>query len=174
MLLKVMSTKTVFGDKEKILKTVMQDDKREHLLYRVYGVIEGHAIGKGKHKRIDKETGEAVDTFWTKFFGDFEAVNASDGEVFNSAVCFLPDYVSGQFVTALAGEGEMSITFAYDIYARYNKDAITSYEFIASPVKRADEKDKLAEMRAALPAAKTMPALADQRQGQPEAAKKGK
>lgn len=161
-LLKTISTKTVYGDKEKILQAVMVDTKKEVLLYRVVGIIEGHTIGKGKHKRVDRETGEAVDSFWTKFFGEFQAVN-TDGEVFESAVCFLPDYVSGQFVTALEADAQtLGIEFAYDVYARYAKDSITSYEFIALPVRKKGEESKLKTMLTELPPMPGAPALADQ------------
>lgn len=141
MLCKQISTKTVFGDKEKILETVMKDKNREHFLYRVFGVIEANQVGKGRHKRIDKETGEAVDTFWTKFFGEFFAVNAEQAQ-YEASACFLPEYVSAGFSARLES-GLTDLTFAYDIFAVYNKDSITSYEFIAMPVKREGEVSKL-------------------------------
>lgn len=150
MLLKVISTKTVFGDKEKILETVMKDKASAHLLYRVFGEISGYEIGKGRHQRIDKETKQAVDTFWTRFSGDFRAVDLN-GEIFEASTAFLPDYVSGQFVTELKEEGGTTIAFAYDVFARYNTAAATSYEFIATPVKKQGEEDRVAAMMLALP-----------------------
>lgn len=147
MLVKQISTKTVFGDKEAILKLVMTDTNTEHFLYRTFGVIEGHAIGKGKHKRVDRETGEAVDSYWTRFFGEFYAKNR-DGKEFEAAATFLPEYVGGQFVTQLIGEGDVAaIEFAYDIFAVYNKDSITSYEFIAKAVRRTDEPSRVEAMK---------------------------
>lgn len=153
MLCKQISTKTVYGDKEKILETVMKDKNREHFLYRVFGVIEASQTGKGRHKRVDKETGEAVDTFWTKFFGEFVAMNA-DQTQFEASACFLPEYISGGF-NARIEAGLTDLTFAYDIFAVYNKDSITSYEFIAMPVKREGEVSKLE----ALMSGGTLPAL---------------
>lgn len=154
MLTKQISTKTVFGDKEKILETVMKDKTREHFLYRVFGVIEASMTGKGRHKRVDKESGEAVDTFWTKFFGEFYAVNADQGQ-FEATACFLPEYISGGFAARL-DSGLTDLTFAYDIFAVYNKDSITSYEFVAMPVKREGEVSKLqALMQGDMPALPT-------------------
>lgn len=150
MLTKVISTKTVFGDKEKILKLVMTDEKREHFLYRAFGVIEASQTGKGRHKRIDKESGEAVDTYWTKFFGEFYAVNSAGNE-FEASSCFLPEYVTGGF-TARLDQGITDIRFAFDIFAVYNKDSITSYEFVAMPVKPEGEESKIAAMAANMPA----------------------
>jgi hypothetical protein len=152
VLVKCIDNKSVFGDKEKILETVMSDKTREHLLYRVFGEITGSQTGLGKHKRINKETGLAEDTFWTKFMGDFRAISAETGEMFTAATAFLPAYVSGQFVTALKDDEEgLSIIFAYDIYARYNKDSITSYEFIAVKVRKQDETNAVQAMAEALP-----------------------
>lgn len=164
MLLKAISSKTVYGDREAVLKAVMRDDKKEHFLYRIFGTIEGMQIGKGKHKRVNKETGDAEDTTWTKFFGNFFAVNA-DNETFEAASCFLPSYVNGQFESTLQGdaEGAIKIEFAYDVYARYAKESITSYEYIAQPVRRAGEDNPLAKMAAELaplPGGKAMPQIA--------------
>lgn len=159
MLLKVISTKTVFGGKDKILEIVMKDKAKEQKLYRVFGVIDGKQIGKGTHKRVNKETGLAEDTFWTKFFGEFIAVDL-EGEVFEASTCFLPDYVSGKFRDAL--EGDTAIEFAFDIYARYSSDSITSYEFIALPVKREGEESKAHQMAAAF-----LPANAKNKQLEP-------
>lgn len=151
MLVKVISTKTVFGDKGKILKTVMENQKTEHFLYRVFGEIEAQQTGKGRHKRVDRESGESVDTFWTKFFGEFYAMN-SDSEEFEGATVFLPEYISGQFKSQL-DSGVTGITFAYDVFAVYSEGSITSYEFIAKPVKQSAEPTAAEQMKVALLAA---------------------
>lgn len=161
MLIKVISTRTVYGDKAKVLKRVMENEKTEHFLYRIFGTIEGHQLGKGKHKRVDKETGEAVDTYWTKFFGDFMAKN-SDGETFEAATCFLPDYVSGQFVSKLSGETDITnIDIAFDVFAVYSAQAATSYEYIAKPVRTTDEPSRVETMAermlGTMPDAKALP-----------------
>lgn len=154
MLCKTISTKTVFGDKEKILETVMKDKTREHFLYRVFGEIEASQTGMGRHKRVDRETGEAKDTFWTKFFGEFYAVNSEKGE-FEASTCFLPEYISGGYKEQLSA-GVVGITFAFDVYAVYNKDSITSYEFVAQPVRTTGEAESAAmKMAAAMPALPT-------------------
>lgn len=141
MLTKVISNKTAYGDKELVLETVMKDKNREHFMYRVFGTIEGHEIGRSRFTRVNEETKEAEQVTFTKFFGEFYAKNASGAE-FESAVCFLPTYVSGQFVTALTGEGALGIDFAYDIFCVYDKSSATSYAYIAQPVKNAEDKAK--------------------------------
>ena len=149
MLVKQISIKTVYGDKEKILEAVMKDKSKETFLARIFGVIEGYQKGKGRHQRINRDTKEAEDTYWHRFGGDFRAMNA-DGEIFESATAFLPEYVSGSFITAIDNNDEAVIEFGFDIYARYNKDSITSYEFIAQPVKKGDEGARMKEMEAAM------------------------
>jgi hypothetical protein len=149
-LLKVISTKTVFGSKADIQKLVLADEKGNHLLYRVFGEITGFVIGDSKFKRVDAETGEATISQWTKFAGDFCAINA-DGEVFDSAICFLPDYVGGPMVNSLREHGNNSIVFGFDIYAKFNATSATSYEFIAVPLKNSNEPSATDKMRAALP-----------------------
>lgn len=156
MLTKVISTKNVFGDKEKILETVMTDKGKEHFLYRVFGAIDAHMIGKGRHQRVNRETKEAEDTFWTRFYGEFYAINA-DKKQFEAATLFLPDYVAGQFASQL-DNGVTGITFAYDIFASYNKESITSYEFIAQAVKSEDAESKALAMAEKFPALPNEPA----------------
>lgn len=150
MLVKCINTRSVFGDKEKILKLVMSDTEKEHFLFRTFGEIDASMVGKGRHKRVNRESGEAEDTFWTRFYGEFYAVNA-DKKEFESATLFLPDYVSGQFKAQLEA-GVTGITFAYDVFAIYNKDSITSYEFVAQPVRTGVEESAARQMIAAMPA----------------------
>lgn len=167
MLVKVISNKTVGYDKEAVLTLVMADRGKEQFLYRIIGVIEGFSQGKGRHQRVDKDTGLAVDTQWTKFMGDFMAQKPG-GEVFEAATAFIPDYVSGQFVTALKDDGQISIEFAYDIFARYNKDTATSYEYIAVPVRKAGEERTVTKLATAFQPMPGQAALAS-----PEAQKGG-
>lgn len=134
MLIKQISTRTVFGEKADIQRLVLSDEHQSHFLYRLIGRAEGFMIGKGRHQRVDKETGEAVDTFWTKFAGDFLAINARNEE-FESAICFLPEYVSGPIANSLKDDPDAVADIKFDIYARYNKQSPTSYEFVAQPIR---------------------------------------
>lgn len=159
MLIKQISTRTVFGEKADIQRLVLSDDHQSHFLYRIVGRAEGFMIGKGRHQRIDKETGEAVDTFWTKFAGDFVAINAR-GEEFESAIAFLPEYVSGPIANSLKEDPDAVADVKFDIYARYNKQSATSYEFVAQPLRsgQAAARALMIDLPA-LPSAPQMPAL---------------
>jgi hypothetical protein len=150
-LVKMLSTRTVFGTKADIQKLVLADETANIFLYRIYGEISGYVQGKGRFRRIDKETGEVQDTFWTKFAGEFVA-QKNDGSVMISSLCFLPDYVAGPYRQRLENDPDSELTFAYDIYAKFSKDSATSYEYIAVPVRTAAQSNRLAEMIKALPA----------------------
>lgn len=151
MLVKTIKTKTVFGDKEKILETVMRDKNKEHFLYRVYGVLDGYATGVGRFKRENKETKIMEPTEYVKFSGEIEAVNC-DGEIFEAAIVFLPEYISAPFKNALAKDDALSVEFAFDIFAIYSKDSVTSYEYIAQPVRKQGEEKKVEALRTSMPA----------------------
>lgn len=159
MLIKQISTRTVFGDKADIQRLVLADEKASHFLYRIVGKAEGYMIGKGRHKREDRETGELVDTFWTKFAGDFLAVNAR-GEEFESAICFLPEYVAGPIANALKEDEDASVAIKFDIYATYNKQSATSYEFVAQPLRSGEAAARaMLDQLPALPIGTKVPAL---------------
>lgn len=164
MLIKVISTKTVFGDKAALQRLVLSDEKASHFLYRVLGQAEAYMQGKGRFQRKDNETGELTDTVWTKFAGDFIAVNR-DGDEYESATCFLPEYVSGPILQSIQNGSEH--TFGFDVYAKYSATSATSYEFIAQPMRRQGEESPAARLKAtmvALPGNKVQ-AIEDQSEG---------
>lgn len=167
MLLKVISNKTMGFDKERVLEMVMSDKGKEHFLYRIGGVIEGHAIGQSaKIMRANHETGQAEPSQWVKFFGDFVAMKGPS-EVYEATTCFLPAYVNANFVSMLKDDG-LGIEFKYDIFAIYSKNAATSYEYLAVPVRKAGEERRATAIMAdlpALPGTPAQPAIEGPKQG---------
>lgn len=141
-LLKKLSTRTVFGSKADVLKLIVNDDKEptNRFMYRIFGQARGYVSGSSRFQDKDEPSN------WTALAGEFEAVNA-DGEVFMAAICFLPAYVTGPIVEALKQEGGGSVEFGFDIYARYDSQAATSYIYLAEPLRKAGEKSPLDEMR---------------------------
>jgi len=153
-LLKKIAVRTVFGDKAEILETVLSDKTKSHPLMRVVGVANGFKEGEGDYGA------------WKGLTGRFEATSAKTGEVFNSPVCFLPEFaidlIAGQFT-----EPGAVVKFALDIGAVYAADAATSYEFTVTPLTESAD-DELKEL--AFAANRTAPlALAS-----PEKEAKGK
>lgn len=151
MLTKQISTRTVFGSKADIQKLVLDDQKEPQFLYRIVGEITGFVTGQSKHDRIDKETGEISKQEWTKFAGDFVAINR-DSRQYEAVICFLPDYIGGPLRNAIAAEPGNAVQIGFDIYAMYSEKSATSYEFIAQPMRGANETSKVENMLASMPA----------------------
>lgn len=142
-LLKRISTRSVFGSKEDIQRLVLSDEKKNHPLYRLYGYATGYVTGPSKFKNADGS--DQAD--WVCIAGDFEAVNM-DGEVFNAALCFLPNYITGPIANALKENSDIQqIEIAYDIVAQYDKNSATSYIYLAQAVRRPGEVSQLESLR---------------------------
>lgn len=153
MLCKQISTKTVFGSKADVQTLVLPEANRKQpqFLYRVFGQITGYVEGKSKFDRKDADTGEVSDSMWTKFAGDFFAVNRDKAE-FEAAICFLPEYVGGPMKRAIEmDQDHNAVEFAFDIFAVYSEKSGTSYEYIAQPLRRDDKPSAIERMQALLP-----------------------
>lgn len=139
---------TVVGDKTALLKKVLSDEHKTHLLYRVGGAAVGVVTGQSKF-------GE-----WVKLVGRFQAIRAEDGAVFRSGAAFLPSDVSQIIADRLARNDSEDgyVTFLYDIYARHDQSLATGYGYIAEPVRDPSKQDPLDELfntAKALPAPST-------------------
>ncbi len=140
-LLKKIAVRTVFGDKAEILETVLSDKTRAHPLMRVVGIANGFKEGEGDFGA------------WKGLTGRFEATSAKTGEVYNSPVCFLPEFAIDLIAGQFREPGDV-VKFAFDIGAIYAADAATSYEFTVTPLTEASD-DELHEL--AFAAAKAAP-----------------
>lgn len=156
MLCKVISTKTVFGNKADIQKLVLDNQKEPQFLYRLVGEITGYVTGDSKFTRTDPETGEVTTQQWTKFAGDFVAINRDERQ-FESVICFIPDYVGGPIRQAIINEPGNAVQIGFDIYAMYSEKSATSYEFVAQPLRGAGEMSKVETMVQNMPALPTAP-----------------
>lgn len=151
MLCKVISTKSVFGGKADIQELVLANKEEPQFLYRIVGEITGFVTGESKFKRVDKETGEVTVQEWTKFAGDFVAINRN-GREFEAVICFLPEYVGGPIRAAIAAEPGNAVQIGFDIYATYSEQSATSYEFVAQPLRGDTEESKVQKMLSTMPA----------------------
>lgn len=162
MLCKVINTKSVFGGKADIQELVLANKDTPQFLYRIVGAITGYVTGESKFKRVDTETGEVTPQQWTKFAGDFVAINRK-GNQYEAVISFLPDYIGGPIKTGIAAEPGNEVQIGFDIYAMYSEKSATSYEFIAQPMRATDEPsrvEKMLENMPALPGAPKRAALA--------------
>lgn len=162
MLCKVINTKSVFGGKADIQELVLANKDAPQFLFRIVGAITGFVTGESKFKRIDTETGEVSPQQWTKFAGDFVAINRK-GYQFEAVIAFLPEYIGGPIKAGIAAEPGNEVQIGFDIYAMYSEKSATSYEFIAQPMRSTDEPsrvEKMLENMPALPGAPKRAALA--------------
>lgn len=151
MLTKVISTKTVFGGKADIQELVLAKKDEPQFLYRIVGAITGYVTGESKFKRVDTETGEVTPQTWTKFAGDFVAINRKNQQ-FEAVICFLPDYIGGPIKAGIAAEPGNEVQIGFDIYTMFSDKSATSYEFIAQPMRSSDEPSRVEKMLENMPA----------------------
>ncbi len=150
-LLNKVTIKNVLGKKS---NAALLGDKQELLLMTVYGSVKDskagvHTFGDGKESP------------YIKFFGDIRAVRTSDGELFRSRECILPNIAEGALAPVVEGldkETGESVRFAFDIGMR-KSDTTVGYEFTAEPLVESEEHDPLADFGKQLLESRKAPAL---------------
>lgn len=133
------------------------EDIRDHIkkgkgstsLFRLYGQI------------INVKYGDGDNGPWTKFIGQFEAVNLKDGNIVRSGAMFLPTIITGMveadLVAAKAIEGFAGYQMAYEIGAK-KSDIVIGYEFtVVNLMPDSEENDALLQLRNRLEVTKGLP-----------------
>lgn len=144
-----ISAKDMGFDKGAILALVIGAQEVDHFLFRAVGVAT--ALKPYKIKDGDR-AGEIA----FGLLGQFEGTSAS-GEVKIGSVLYLPGYVNDMIVAALSLDDTQSVKIAFDVYARFDKAAATSYVFSVRDLLNA-EPQGLAEVKAELAALPMPPA----------------
>jgi len=113
-----------FGfDKPTLQKLVLSDQASRHFLARFVGVAS--ALKPYRIKAEGERNGEIA----YGLVGEFEGTSA-DGESRHGAVLYLPGYVNEMIAAVLqSSEDVAGVRVAYDVYARYDEAAATSYVF---------------------------------------------
>lgn len=162
-LLRKISARTVFGGKSAVLETVFKDKTKPQPLYRVVGICNGTRHGQtieGEDgtQRPAKQAPSPTDKMrdWQALLGNFEATNLQTGEVFRSGVCFLPSYVADIVAGQLIGDTQ-SVKFAFDVYAVFDENSITSYQYQAMPLMAVSEDDPLKQLSGSLQPPASLP-----------------
>jgi hypothetical protein len=78
---------------------------------------------------------------YLKLKGQFTAINADTGEVFNAATCILPNFISDTLAEALKTSNE--VEFGVEIGARAKSSSVTGYEFTVTPLVEAKPSDAM-------------------------------
>lgn len=138
MILTKMSVATMGCAGKKLLGQA--DSVNTLVLARIYGVA--NAI-KAKE---NKQTGEVH----IAIIGTFEGIAVETGEVFRSAVLYLPSGIH-EMLEAPLRDGATAIEFGFDIAAvRANNAA--GYSYAAKPIVKPQDNDALSGLRSSLPA----------------------
>lgn len=140
-----LSVKSFGYDKETILTAVMANKDQDIPLVR----FVGSATGLRKYKSDYVEGGEGFG-----LSGSFEGTSVK-GEVKNGSVLYLPKNVHDMVEAMLSMADDVAaVRIGLDVYARYDKDAATSYVFVVRDVLNEGDtsvdaiKEKLAEVPA--------------------------
>lgn len=117
-----LSVKELGYDKATILETVLADREANHFLGRFVGSVTGLKPYKVKEGDRAGETAYGLQ-------GMFEATGGN-GNTKDGSVLYLPGYVNDAIVSIFAADEDVSsVKIAFDVYARYDADAATSYVF---------------------------------------------
>jgi hypothetical protein len=118
---------------------------------------------------------------WKCLLGQFEAVNADTGEVFNASTLFLPEVAITPILVALSHPDCKGIEFAIEVHAKYIENAPSGgspYEYTWVPLLPPDANDPITRVKARLLALAngnegddTPPALEDHSEPAKKAAK---
>ena len=87
---------------------------------------------------------------WEALTGQFRAINAETGEVFDSGVCFLPD-VALDLVKGQLASGAKAVEFAFEISAVEDETVSVGYSYRASPLLEMAEDDPMQRLMVKVP-----------------------
>lgn len=144
-----LSVKELGWDKPAIQQATLNDRENPIHLVRFVGAV----TSLKPYKTQDGETGFGL-------MGAFEGTS-STGETKDGSVLYLPGYVNDAIVAVFnADESITAIKIAFDVYAKYDADAATSYVFSVNDLLNTgnDTVDEVKEAIKALPMPKALPA----------------
>lgn len=144
---KKLSVATVFGkiDLEALIKAPDQTIAIMRVIGRAVGVKEGMS-----------SYGD-----WKALQGQFQAVNAATGEVFEAATLFLPDVAMTPLLVALSAPESRGVEFALALSVKYVKNGKPGgvpYEYTWEPLLPPDASDPIARITARLQELGKLPA----------------
>jgi len=126
-MLRKMTIKTIGFDVATVKMALGETESVE--LFRIAGICN-----EGQPGQTDK--GE-----YLRLKGEFRGVNLITGEMFESAVAILPDFITDRISEALrAGPVE----FALEVGVKRDPSSVTGYQYTARPLVEAKPSDRLA------------------------------
>ena len=75
---------------------------------------------------------------------------AAPQKEYSSEICFLPGGIQETVEAAVRTSGGKAVEFGYDIFADYNTESITKYQYVAAPTVETAATERLAALSAKL------------------------
>jgi hypothetical protein len=92
-------------------------------------------------------TGQTDKGSFTKLGGSFIGTDMTTGELYQSGVCILPDFIGSQLGAAIL-QSKSSVQFAFLIQAKAKANAVTGYEFAIKPLMESKPTDAMQRIMA--------------------------
>lgn len=83
---------------------------------------------------------------YTKLSGSFIGTDMTTGELYQSGVCILPQFVGAQLGAALLSNKGSAVEFAFLIQAKSKASSVTGYEFVVKPLMESKPTDSMARL----------------------------
>lgn len=138
MIVKKMSTKTVFGSKTDIQELVLADKTKPVNLFDVIGIAR--TVAKG----------ETAMGPWVAFIGDFRAKSYNPkyaDRVFVSGRLFLGGPAEDLLLGQMLPQSDNYVEFAFTIQAQFDETSATSYTYQAVPLVEPSADDPIERLR---------------------------
>lgn len=124
----------------------LKKDETEAPLYTIIGIVNGAKPGatdKGDYVRL---------------VGSFKATNLHTGDVYQSGVCILPNFLGEPLGMAAMKPGAQGVQFALTMKAKKAPKSVAGFEYTAESVLPVAAHDPLAVLEETLKADKLLPA----------------
>lgn len=96
---------------------------------------------------------------YTRLEGSFVGTDLTTGELFQSGVCILPQFIGAQLGSAVLGANGGAVEFAFLIQAKAKANSVTGYEFAVHPLMESKPTDSMQRLMALAGIEKKAPAL---------------
>lgn len=138
---------------KEVMEAAKLEDGKSVPLLKIAGMSSGASVGQ-----TDKGQ-------FTKLSGSFVGTDMTTGELYQSGVCILPEFIGAQIGAAIL-QSKNPVQFAFQIEAKRKDNSITGYEFVVRPLIESKPTDAMADLMklagiapkvAALPAPESAP-----------------
>lgn len=95
----------------------------------------------------DKQLGTSAYGDFVKFKGEFEGVNAQNGETYRAGVLIVPQILEALLDQAINTDENNAVDFAVEVWVKPSEKSKTGYTYAIKPLIQPQESDALAALR---------------------------